>query len=61
MNTSNGSPYDRGKADAYYKRTYKQPNKYVDMREVTDLTEMEKAEYMAGFNDETGEKDYGRD
>lgn len=55
------TPYESGSADRYYKRMFKPCNKTVNGRECTDLTEGEKLEYMAGFNSETGEKDYGRD
>lgn len=57
-----GSPYDRGSADAYYGRA---PRPHYFIGEsfhspmVTDLTEDERAAYMAGYTEETDRKDWG--
>lgn len=63
---SNGSPYDRGGADAYYGRKFN-PHKLVPnpngpegsriSAPVTDPAEI--AAYEAGWNAEDGRKDYG--
>lgn len=51
-----GGLYDRGSADSYYHRA-PDPHWYPDPRgtgfgeRVTALTEEERAEYMAGYND----------
>lgn len=59
-----GSLYDRGSADSYYGRGPR-PHWYphgTGMGEpVTDLTTEEVAEYMAGYNEETDRKDWGRE
>jgi hypothetical protein len=58
MDTSHGSPYDRGRADAYYRRQ-PEPHKWVtEMQEI--LTNREEIdEYMYGYDNETDRKDYG--
>lgn len=49
-----GGAYDRGSADAYYRRPYN-PHYYKDgtysSEKVTDLTEEELLAYQAGYND----------
>lgn len=49
-----GSLYDRGSADSYYGRP-PEPHWYPDGSyhgpKVVDLTEYERAEYMAGYDD----------
>lgn len=49
-----GGAYDRGSADAYYRRPYN-PHYYKDgtysSEKVADLTEEELLAYQAGYND----------
>jgi len=60
-----GSLYDRGSADSYYGRGPKPhwfPNGTYNFPEVTDLTEDEVTEYMAGYDDNErngDKKDWG--
>ena len=56
-----GSPYDRGDADAYYGRLVRsRPHKMVNGKRVEDLTRDEIAEYYRGAEDNpSGEKDWG--
>lgn len=62
-----GGPYDRGSADAYYRRPYnphyfKGPSYQSDIVEKADMTEEEIAAYSLGFADQinSGEfKDWG--
>jgi len=60
-----GSPFDRGSADYYYGRLYR-PHYFVGdtygSAEITDLTDQERAEYRAGWEeaDRYGDqKDWG--
>lgn len=56
-----GGLWDRGSADAYYKRPPK-PHWYPDgtynCDEVTELTQAEIAEYMAGYQDQIKSGDF---
>ncbi len=58
----NGSLYDRGSADSYYRRP-KNPHWYPEGTyngtEVTDLTEEEVKEYMLGYDENNDFKDWG--
>jgi hypothetical protein len=60
-----GSLWDRGSADSYYNRGARPhwwPQGTGHGQEVTDLTEAERAEYMAGYddNEQSGDKkDWG--
>ena len=45
-----GSPYDRGRADAWYSRP-PLPHKGCTTAQDTDLTEAEIEEYVKGYND----------
>lgn len=60
--TRHGGPYDRGSADKYYgsppKPHYFEGATYASPL-VTDLTPAEVEAYMAGYNEETAEKDWG--
>lgn len=65
INKRHGGPYDRGSADAYYRRRYN-PHYYTgatgSSELVEDLTEDEHNEYAAGFQDQVDSgdfKDYG--
>ena len=68
INQEHGSPYDRGSADAYYKRPMK-PHYYpasdVGFSEpVYELTKEQEMEYVAGYfeQQQSGDfKDYGDD
>jgi hypothetical protein len=58
-----GSPYDRGRADSYYGRSYN-PHKLVpnahgghEYEKLTNSSEIEA--YSKGYREETGRKDYG--
>ena len=59
-----GGPYDRGSADAYYKRIF-YPHYYannVDAFTVIEIDDPDSPEfdaYRAGYNEQTGEKDWG--
>lgn len=58
--TRNGSPYDRGESDFYYRRPFR-PHYYVNATRITDLTAAELEAYRAGFEDAEAagfEKDY---
>lgn len=62
MNTSHGSPYDRGSADSYYRRPYN-PHYWLDPmgRNVVPLAEMtaeEIVEYTKGFNDNEADQNF---
>jgi hypothetical protein len=56
-----GGPYDRGSADAYYRRPYS-PHYYVrdtyNSKKITDLTEDEIMEYQAGYSDQNCSGDF---
>ena len=63
--TRHGGPFDRGSADSYYHRGI-DPHYFVgdthSSERITDLTEKQLAEYMAGyeFNEQFGDKkDWG--
>ena len=45
-----GSPEDRGRADAYYGRQPR-PHRIVEGRSVYDLTNLERQQYMRGFQE----------
>jgi hypothetical protein len=56
-----GDPFDRGSADSYYGRPcspHKYPNGTGNAPRVEHLTEVERAEYLAGYayNEERGDK-----
>jgi hypothetical protein len=56
-----GDAFDRGSADSYYGRVpnpHKYPNGTANLPRVETLTELERAEYMAGYayNEERGDK-----
>jgi hypothetical protein len=60
----NGSPYDRGSADRYYRRGHNPhwyPNgTYTEPRiGFHEMTPEQREEYDLGWMEETGEKDYG--
>jgi hypothetical protein len=61
--TRHGGAYDRGSADAYYHRP-PEPHYYTGATyqstkiEEVDMSEEEIAAYMAGYNEETGRKDW---
>lgn len=61
-----GGPYDRGSADAYYRRPFS-PHFYVGNTYCTEkitkehMTPEEIADYAEGFNQEDDRKDWGRD
>ena len=65
--TSNGSPYDRGGADSYYRRPYDPhywpQGTYKGQRiELEDMTPQQITEYFKGHEDNESEgnfKDYG--
>ena len=65
VRTNHGSLFDRGSADSYYDRGARPhwyPQGSYNGAEVTDLTEEERAEYMAGYdwNERFGDKkDWG--
>lgn len=56
-----GGPYDRGSADAYYRRPYN-PHYYTGgtgtSELVTDLTEKELLAYAAGFDEQQASGDF---
>lgn len=56
----NGAPFDRGGADAYYKRPYAphyfRGKTYLSPK-VTQLTKKEIAAYAAGYHGQTEQKD----
>jgi hypothetical protein len=57
-----GGPYDRGAADSYYRRKFR-PHFWKGREEVIQLTEEERADYAAGFDDNEKElnfKEYER-
>lgn len=57
--TSHGSPYDRGSADAYYGRRFN-PHRYVGTERVAIEKGTEDWQaYHAGYVEEDGQKDYG--
>jgi hypothetical protein len=56
------SPYDRGSADAYYRRP-PSPHKWLDNtghQRDTDLTPAEIEDYWTGFDAQEDYKDWGR-
>ncbi|UTS52056.1 hypothetical protein [Synechococcus phage BUCT-ZZ01] len=54
-----GSPFDRGCADAYYGSRRAEPHKFdTNMKTITELTEEETLQYLAGFYGETDRKNY---
>jgi len=59
-----GGPYDRGSADAYYRRLF-YPHYYSNSAssftvvEISDPDSPEFDAYRAGYNEQTGEKDWG--
>lgn len=57
-----GSPYDRGSADAYYRRPMKPhyyPNQDVGHSEpVYDLTNEQEMDYMKGYRDQVSSGDF---
>lgn len=46
-----GSPYDRGSADAWYGRSPR-PHYRDGNKEITDLTQDQRNEYMRGYDDQ---------
>lgn len=56
-----GSPYDRGSADAYYRRPYN-PHFYTmgtySSERITNLTPEERDAYDAGYYEETDRKEW---
>ena len=69
MNKTHGSPYDRGSADAYYRRS-RQPHYYNGPTYNSDrikqglMTAEEIAEYNLGYNEQVASgdfKDWGND
>jgi hypothetical protein len=62
MNKLHGSPYDRGSADAYYRRPIKPhyyPNQDVGFSEpVCDLTKEQEMEYLKGYWDQQKSGDF---
>lgn len=52
------SPHDRGSADRFYKRRFR-PHKFINATRIEELTRAEVSEYTRGWDEETGEKDYG--
>lgn len=56
-----GGPYDRGSADAYYRRPY-DPHYYAgdthSSQRIVDLTQEELLEYAAGYEDQTNSGDF---
>lgn len=60
----NGSPYDRGSADAYYSRAF-DPHYFVgntymsDRISKSDMTPEQIAEYREGYEQEGSRKDWG--
>ena len=61
MNKLHGSPYDRGGADAYYRRPINPhycPSGNNQGIEVHDLTKEEEAEYMKGYWDQQKSGDF---
>ena len=58
--TSHGSPYDRGRADAYYGRQLN-PHMWLDgmgRQVVTDLTKEQREAYYAGHDEEDDRKEW---
>ncbi len=58
--TSHGSPYDRGRADAYYGRQLN-PHLWLDgmgRQVVTDLTKEQREAYYAGHDEEDDRKEW---
>ena len=59
-----GGPYDRGSADAWYGRPkaphYYEANTYSSRRiEAADMTPEQIEAYHAGYDQQTGRKDWG--
>jgi hypothetical protein len=67
FNRKHGSLYDRGSADSWYGRGCDEPHWYPDGsyngERITNLTEEEVAEYMAGYHENESDpgarKDWG--
>lgn len=58
-----GGPYDRGSADAYYRRPwnphyYKGASKQSELVNMTSMTEDEIAAYSAGFGEQINSGDF---
>lgn len=63
VRSKHGSPHDRGSADAYYGRAakphYWPEGTYVGYEvKMADMTKEEIAEYMDGYDNETGRKEW---
>ena len=63
MDKRQGSPYDRGSADAYYHRP-PDPHYYKQGRasqrvEKEDMSDEQRAEYLLGHYEEIDRKDFG--
>ena len=60
-NQRHGGPYDRGTADAYYRRGcnphYFKGSTYMSDL-VTELTDEERQAYVAGYNDQVASGDF---
>lgn len=63
MDKRHGGPYDRGSADAYYRRPFK-PHYYKgdtgssELVTENDMTDEEILEYIAGFNQQVESGDF---
>ena len=58
---SHGSPYDRGSADAYYRRSrmpHYYPNGSYNGDPITNLTSNQLEAYTAGYNDQVSSGDF---
>ena len=63
LDRGHGSPYDRGRADSYYRRN-KRPHYRLGQVQIDEknMTEEEKTQYYQGFSDNEKDgdfKDYG--
>jgi len=61
MDRSHGSPYDRGRADSYYRRApcpHWYPEGSLHGERVTDLTPEQRAEYNRGYDENEEENDH---
>ena len=56
--TRHGGAYDRGSADKYYGRP-PEPHFFTGDTYSSQMSEDEIAAYMAGYNEETDQKDWG--
>lgn len=56
--THHGSPYDRGRADAWYGRS-RSPHRREGLVEITDLDADEVAAYQAGYQDTVDDGCFG--